>query len=285
MKRGWKIFWIVCGACAGIGIILCTIAFAVLGVSIEAIEERYPNGFAFPPVHVGNFHADDYDGRTDIAVAEGDDSQRYESVRSIDMYVCGGHVEVKTAEKGDTDVTVRTEDIDERLKLRYYMDGDTLTIRTKKSISGINNAGGVGKIYIYVPEEYILDEAELDVGAGTLFVENIHANELTVDVGAGEASVEQFTADEVDLNCGTGELTAVGNLQRDADIECGIGHINFTVNGQESDYNYDIECGIGQVVCGDGSYSGIGAGKEIDNGAAKEMDIECGIGQVTVNFM
>ena len=43
MKRGWKIFWIVCGICTGIGLICCAAAFA-LGVTTEAIENRFPNG-------------------------------------------------------------------------------------------------------------------------------------------------------------------------------------------------------------------------------------------------
>ena len=38
MKRGWKIFWIVCGVCVGAGLVCCMIAF-VLGVSLEAIED------------------------------------------------------------------------------------------------------------------------------------------------------------------------------------------------------------------------------------------------------
>ena len=55
MKRGWKIFWIVCAVCAGIGLVCCSIAF-IMGVTVEAIENRYPNGFGF----VGRI--DSYDG-------------------------------------------------------------------------------------------------------------------------------------------------------------------------------------------------------------------------------
>lgn len=58
MKRGWKIFWIVCAVCAGIGLVCCSIAF-IMGVTVEAIENRYPNGFGF----VGRI--DSYDGYYD----------------------------------------------------------------------------------------------------------------------------------------------------------------------------------------------------------------------------
>ena len=286
MKKGWKVFWSVCAACAVTGIILCTISFA-LGVSIEAIEDRFPNGFSFPVSQIMTFTSDDddygQDGK-DADIVQGDGMQRYENVRSIDLLVSAGEVEFRTAEKGDTDISVKTKGIDKRLKLKYYMSGDTLVFRTKKNIAGINKAGGVGKIYIYVPEDFRFDEAKLDVGAGTLNISEIRAAELAVDVGAGEASIDHFDADEADLGCGTGKLVAAGDIRTEADLECGIGSIAFTVIGKEDDYNYDISCGIGEIVCGGLTYSGLGCDKEIDNGSSREISIECGIGNVTVNF-
>lgn len=284
MKKGWKIFWIVCASCAGIGLICCMAAL-ILGVSIETIEDRFPYGFGFPR-HIGRIIADDddYEEREGTPIAEGDDKQSFADVREIDMYVCGGEVEIWHEETSSGGITIETNGIDKRLKLQYYMDGDVLKIKTKKKIAGINNANGVGKICLYVPKNFKFDAVDLELLAGSLYVEDISAGEFSVNIGAGEAQIDHFYADEADIDCGTGSLDTAGQVNEEVDINCGIGEIHFNVQGKQTDYNYDISCGIGEVVCGSDTYSGIGSEKEIDNGAPREMNIECGIGSVTVNF-
>lgn len=285
MKKGWKIFWIICGSCVGIGLVCCMAAL-IMGVTIETIEDRFPYGFSFP-FHIHDIDMVDdyeYEERKDVSVAEGDDLQTFKNVRTIEMYVCAGEVEVRRTSDAADEITVETENIDKCLKLQYYMDGDELKIKTRKKITHVNNANGVGKIYVSIPENYVLEEAELDLLAGSLYVEDINARELSVDVGAGEAAIDKFTADEVSLNCGTGAIMTAGSVGKEANIECGIGQITFTAQGSQSDYNYEITCGIGEVICGEDTYSGLGSKRERDNHASKEMDIDCGIGNVTVNF-
>ena len=40
MKKGWKIFWIVCGSLAGLGLVLCMASLA-LGVTTDQIRDPY----------------------------------------------------------------------------------------------------------------------------------------------------------------------------------------------------------------------------------------------------
>lgn len=303
MKKGWKIFWIICGGCAGVGLICC-VAALIMGVTVEAIEDRFPYGFSFPfrtrhSVNIVSdddyedyddydddvYDDDDYDDDTHhhngVSIIEGDDMQTFQNVRSIDMYVCAGYVEVRYDEDTAAEITVEAENIDRRLELRYYMEGDELKIKTKKKVVHVNNAG---KIYINIPKDFKLEEADLELLAGSLYVEDINAGKLSVDVGAGEAAIDKFNADEADFNCGTGSLITAGNVNKEADIECGIGQITFTASGRQSDYNYKFTCGIGKVNCGGDTYSGLGSEKKVNNHASKEMDIECGIGEVNVYF-
>lgn len=287
MKNGWKIFWIICGGCVGVGLICCMAAF-VMGVTIETIEDRFPDGFSIP---FHTHHAvisvitdDEYEEKDGVSVTEGDDVQSFANVRSIDMYVCAGEVEVRRVSDTSDKITVETVNVDKRLKLQYYMDGDELKIKTRKKLVNVNNADRIGKIYISIPENYPLKDAELDLLAGSLYVEDISAEELSVDVGAGEAVIDKFTADEADFNCGTGSLITAGNVRKEVDIECGIGSITYTAQGSQTDYNYKIACGIGEVICGESTYSGLGSEKKMENHASKEMAIECGIGKVIVNF-
>ncbi len=289
MKRGWKLFWIICGSCVGIGLICCMAAL-IMGVTIETIEDRFPNGFSIPfhtTYHISGFvNDDDYeeDDRDDVPFTEGDDLQVFRNVESIDLYVCAGRIEVICDEEVSDEIRVETKNIDKRLKLKYYMDGDELKIKTRKNIINMNHVKGSPEILIYVPRDFQFKEAEFDLKAGSLYIEDIRAEELCVDVGAGEADINRFTAGEVDFNCGTGSIITSGDVKEKADIDCGIGQITFTANGKQSDYNYEITCGIGEVVCGQSTYSGIGCDEKINNHAAKEMNIECGIGEVNVNF-
>ena len=46
MKRGWKIFWIVCGASIMVGFLFCAIALA-MGVSRDMINDRFPYGIGW----------------------------------------------------------------------------------------------------------------------------------------------------------------------------------------------------------------------------------------------
>lgn len=44
MKKGWKIFWIVCGVTFISGLVCCIISLS-LGVTTEAISMHFPKGY------------------------------------------------------------------------------------------------------------------------------------------------------------------------------------------------------------------------------------------------
>lgn len=304
MKKGWKIFWIVCASLAVVGLICCAASFA-LGVTVEAIESRYPHGIA---IFSGDDYEEDYydedyyddsenndlDGEEhheedshESADTSGDevkdDGEIFEGVVSVDGDISAGEVEIRTAEELRDGIKIVTENIDERLKLKYYKEGNEFKITTNKKITGITGTK-IGKICIYVPAGYIFEEFSLDMKAGTLYIEDIQARELSVDMGAGKAEISNFHADEAEFDCGTGEMNVVGIAEKEADLDCGVGKISYTTLGKEADYNYKINCGVGTISCGSNSYSGLGADKKINNSADKEMNIDCGVGEVTVKF-
>ncbi|MCI6122516.1 DUF4097 family beta strand repeat-containing protein [Bariatricus sp. SGI.161] len=274
MRRGWKIFWIVCGVTAGIGLACCVAAWG-LGVTTEALHSRFPNGIGF-----GVIHWDDESEDAGEYIAE-DIHQSFHEVRKINAEIFAGEVEVLTSDSED--IIVETDGISEKLGFRCYMENNELKLSTKKNLTHINHIG-IGTIRIYLPKEAKLGEVSLDIGAGTLYVEDVCTESFSVDVGAGEAEIDHFSAAKVDLNCDTGSLTARGSADLDMEIECGVGEIQYTAEGEEHEFNYDIECGIGEIICGENSYSGLSVEKRIDNGANKEMQIECGVGNVTVEF-
>lgn len=273
MRRGWKIFWIVCGAALALGLICCVIAFG-MGVTTGMIHDRFPHGFGW---HDDGWESGEEDsGRTAENIHE-----TFSEVTEIDMEIFAG--EVRFQEGDGSEIRVDTDHLSQKLGFRCYQEGRELKLTSKKKLYGVNNAGR-GTITVTLPKEMTFKEVSLSLGAGTLYIENICAKDLEVEVGAGEAIVDGFQADEAEFNCGAGTIEARGDVRSQADLKCGVGSITYTAFGQEEEYNYDIECGIGEIICGGNSYSGLGREQSIDNGAAKEIKIEGGVGSVIVEF-
>lgn len=102
-------------------------------------------------------------------------------------------------------------------------------------------------IYIYYPKNYKFNSVELEIGAG-------------------EVNIDKLNADEIEFKCGVGSIKA-------------------SLNGKQSDYNYEAECGIGNLVIGDTQQSGLaGERKQSYPNAARELKIECGIGDIEIYF-
>lgn len=280
MKKGWKIFWIVCAVTAAIGFVCCAIAWG-LGVTTDMIEGRFPHGIG---VFSHNYDVDDYiddDHDHDIPL-EDDTKSTYSHISEMDIDIFAGKVKVVLSDDTDN-VTVETRGINKRLGLKCYQDEDELKIKSKERIWHVNNVGS-GTITITLPRDFHLNEASFDIGAGTLDIEEIVAQDLHVSVGAGDANVSRFEAGEAEFDCGAGKIHANGDAREDIDIDDGAGEIILTVAGEESSYNYDIDCGVGEIICGNTTYSGLANGKKINNGASRDITVDCGVGTITINF-
>ena len=143
------------------------------------------------------------------------------------------------------------------------------------------------KVHISYPEDVKLQELEIEMGAGTVYLNrDIETEKLSVEMGAGEfESKNPVTAREADLEIGTGSMTFADLSARKTDGECGLGELDLTLTGTQEDYNYDLECGLGNLDVGSDSYSGLGREKTISNkGADRKLDLECGMGNISVDF-
>lgn len=267
MRKGWKIFWIVCGIVMVIGLVCCAVAWG-MGVTTGMLHDRFPYGIGWID--------DEDDGRDAENIHES-----FKGTAGIDMELSAGNVRFVTGE--GSEIRVETEGLSQRLGFRCYQEGKELKLSSKRKFNHIGNIGR-GTITVYIPKEMTFEEVSLNMGAGTLSIESIYARDLTVEVGAGEVTIEQFQADEAQFECGAGTISAKGDIRSQADLHCGVGSIVYTAAGREEEYNYDIECGVGEIVCGDSSYSGLGKDRSIDNDADKEINIEGGVGSVIVEF-
>lgn len=278
MKKGWKIFWSVCGVSMVVGIICCVVSLS-LGVTVEAIVKHFPNGcIGLGSEYVG-FRCHD---RENTEYRGTNSVENYPGVREIDVEMGAGNVIVELYD-GES-VSVETQNVTEHLKFRSYMEGDTLNLRTRKRVVGVNGGGEIGTIYLRIPREMKPDDVSMQIKVGELRAEDINAKELSVEMGVGNAVVHNFHADKASLKCGTGSLEVTGNAGTELDLENDIGDIICHVTGNQKEYNYNISCDVGEVRIGEEVYSGIKERENVHNNAGKLMNIECGIGDVTVDF-
>ncbi len=260
MKKGWKIFWIVCASVFGVGVVLCIAGFAV-GVSNREVRAAFRNGFEKFGIHSDSVITD-YETHTEMAVERTEDEgDIFQGIRNLDVEVASMSFQIVGSDRDDLRLV---KDVSSECKehLQIYQEGDTLKIEMEERH---RNKYYEGALILYVPQGMVFDSAEFSVGAASMEIEELHAKELEMEVGAGSITADIVEAEEMSLTCG-------------------MGSIEMTVGGRQEDYNYNLEVGMGRVDLEENEFGGVAMEKNINNNAAKNVDIECGMGSITLDF-
>lgn len=284
MKKGTKGMLIAAGAFAVAGIGLCIGGISAAAVETggnvfdQAGQLLQDNDYPLAGlIHWGNvqYHSsdidwDDLDGNTvDMDFASDlEISLKYDELL-IQEYD-GDKIRVNVANDAKNDVVVKET-------------SGKITITDTRS----GNVKKKKQIKVIVPSGKDFDTVSLGVDMGTIDLEcDLKVQELSVEVGAGEFSgYGNITAAYCDLQVGAGTIDIDQLDIQKLNADCGAGEIDMVVTGKEKDYNYDLSCGMGEINLEDSEYSGIGIEKNISNeGARKDMVLECGMGEIDVEF-
>ena len=284
MKKGTKGMLIAAGAFAVAGIGLCiggiSVAAVETGVNVfdQAGQLLQDNDYPLAGlIHWGNvqYHSSDIDwdaldGNTvDMDFASDlEISLKYDELL-IQEYD-GDKIRVNVANDAKNDVVVKET-------------SGKITITDTRS----GNVKKKKQIKVIVPSGKDFDTVSLGVDMGTIDLEcDLKVQELSVEVGAGEFSgYGNITAAYCDLQVGAGTIDIDQLDIQKLNADCGAGEIDMVVTGKEKDYNYDLSCGMGEIDLEDSEYSGLGIEKNISNeGARKDMVLECGMGEIDVEF-
>lgn len=184
-----------------------------------------------------------------------------------------------------------------------YVKNNTLYIKGFKQNklfgSDINNNEAI----IYIPKGAVFRQINVEVGAGRIELRDIKADLLDAEIGAGEmilddASVGELNLDigmgrfegfginaaNVEISVGMGESGYSGSISGDLHAECDLGNMVFTLEGKETDHNYEIECSAGNINLNGRTFTGLGAEKSINNGVSSNFNIECNMGNIDISF-
>mgnify|MGYP000001826752 CR=1 FL=1 len=303
MRKGWKIFWIICGVLAAAGL-----AFTVLGLVMGAgsmllrngdgrllggwlseinwdmdyIEDELENISSNLPNMTGGGVLPE--GDYVPAEPDGDSVTEYSEIQEIELDVKNLAVYVGT--QNVENVVVDISNLPERYRDNIQVSGEhgRLEVSMKKNWGAYRPQGGDAAVYISLPAGTVLEELSADVGTGFLEMEKISVKEAEIEVGAGQGIITDLEAEKLKADCGAGQLIMSGNITGDAEIDCGVGEVIYTAQGSSSDYDYEVSSQIGEVMIGDESYSGISNKMKIDNNAGRTLKAECGIGSIEVIF-
>ncbi len=143
MKRGWKIFWIVSAAIAGMGIILCSVSL-MLGFSIEGYRTAYPDGIG---IIKRGYHLK-FDEE-----ATGDTAEVFQGIREISIDTDKVAVYVLT---DDTlmpgEVRVETAQMSGLKRNHIYKDEEELKIEIDRKYK-VQNDMEDAELYVYIAKE------------------------------------------------------------------------------------------------------------------------------------
>ena len=284
MKKGTKGMLIAAGAFAVAGIGFCIGGISVAAVETggnvfdQAGQLLQDNDYPLAGlIHWGNaqYHSSDIDwdaldGNTvDMDFASDlEISLKYDELL-IQEYD-GDKIRVNVANDAKNDVVVKET-------------SGKITITDTRS----GNVKKKKQIKVIVPSGKDFDTVSLGVDMGTIDLEcDLKVQELSMEVGAGEFSgYGNITAAYCDLQVGAGTIDIDQIDVQKLNADCGAGEIDMVVTGKEKDYNYDLSCGMGEINLEDSEYSGLGIEKNISNeGARKDMVLECGMGEIDVEF-
>ena len=284
MKKGTKGMLIAAGAFAVAGIGLCIGGISVAAVETggnvfdQAGQLLQDNDYPLAGlIHWGNvqYHSSDIDwDDLDENTVDMDFASDLEISLKYDELLIqeydGDKIRVNVANDAKNDVVVKET-------------SGKITITDTRS----GNVKKKKQIKVIVPSGKDFDTVSLGVDMGTIDLEcDLKVQELSVEVGAGEFSgYGNITAANCDLQVGAGTIDIDQIDVQKLNADCGAGEIDMVVTGKEKDYNYDLSCGMGEINLEDSEYSGLGIEKTISNeGAKKDMVLECGMGEIDVEF-
>lgn len=300
MKKGWKIFWIICGVLAAVGIFLAVAGTALGGLALlrdnrdEEILRSWLDRIRIrrevtvtsdlediPDVSDGSYVPGEPDGK-DVTV--------YEGVDELDLELTGMGICVMPYEEREgtaydgKNIIVDISGCREDLKDKISVSQDGVELKVEMEDRGRLDTQDSGIMYISVPRGKYFEKISADAKAGLIELSEIEAGELSVKTDAGQIIASSFSVSTLDADCGVGQITLEGEVIDSAEISCNIGEVLCTLPGTVDAYDYEVKCAVGELLIDGESYSGISNKMKIDNGSGCRIDAECDLGSVEIMF-
>lgn len=219
-----------------------------------------------------------------------DVTKEFEQFNKLDLEIAASNLTIKTE---GNQFKVETYRIPKTTKIE--VDNGTLKIRDNKKIINSQESN----IIIYIPEETIIEDIKLEMGAGTVNLNKINSEKIHFSFGAGSVNIRELIAKEARIECGAGQViiedTDLTNAKLDSGvgklvysgymrgrtkIDSGIGEVILNLEGGSEIYTIEAEKGIGDIRINNESVPN----ETIKGNGENKISIDGGIGSIQVNM-
>lgn len=236
----------------------CAVAFAIFLI-ITIISAVLSAGYGLlNAIGIINFKENSL---LENMVTISDDAEEF---LSLNLDIKSSNLQIKTGDKFE----VKTNNSN----IKYSNENGSIKIKEDKLTNWLFGKIDIGELIIYIPENMKqLDEVKINIGAGTVFIEQLNTKNLYLDLGAGNVAIDKLTVSEeskinggagnininsgeianVDLDLGVGNTKIKSSVTGNSKIDTGVGELNLYLTLESSEYKIEVDKGIGKITFND----------------------------------
>ena len=136
---------------------------------------------------------------------------------------------------------------------------------------------GAGKLVI---NGINVNDFELEHGAGKVELNNVSFQNTSIEGGAGEIIINSSNLRNLDLDIGAGKTSIEAYIEGKSEINCGVGALDITLLGNQEDYQITVSKGVGTIEIDDIKQKN---NTTFGNGQ-NNIELNGGVGSIKVNF-
>lgn len=236
----------------------CAVAFAIfLIITVISIVSSAGYGL-LNAIGIINFKENSL---LENMVTISDDAEEF---LSLNLDIKSSNLQIKTGDKFE----VKTNNSN----IKYSNENGSIKIKEDKVANWFFGKMDIGELIIYIPENMKqIDEVKINIGAGTVFIEQLNTKNLYLDLGAGNVAIDKLTVSEeskinggagnininsgeianVDLDLGVGNTKIKSDITGNSNINTGVGELNLYLSLDADNYKINVNKGLGKITFND----------------------------------
>ena len=236
----------------------CAVAFAIfLIITVISIVSSAGYGL-LNAIGIINFKENSL---LENMVTISDDAEEFVS---LNLDIKSSNLQIKTGDKFE----VKTNNSN----IKYSNENGSIKIKEDKVANWFFGKMDIGELIIYIPENMKqIDEVKINIGAGTVFIEQLNTKNLYLDLGAGNVAIDKLTVSEeskinggagnininsgeianVDLDLGVGNTKIKSDITGNSNINTGVGELNLYLSLDADNYKINVNKGLGKITFND----------------------------------
>lgn len=210
-------------------------------------------------------------------------------ISAIDVDLKSTSLEILRGEKFE----IKKENLPEDIAIEM----NNGVLRIEEELFRFWNSSRDGVITIYVPQDIVLDDLDIKIGAGKVLVSNIGAerfdleqgagkveiksstfNDTSIEGGAGKISIEESTLNNLEMSSGVGSTVIEGHILGNNSIHCGVGSVKLKLFDEREDYRIEVDKGIGSIKIDKED------APSVSGNGTNTLKIDGGVGSVSIDF-